>query len=63
MHSFWLRREIPTLDKTCQAIDDDEDLLNLSRPNLHRVLKKIDFVYAKRKLLTITGGTSLDLDS
>lgn len=49
VHSFWLRREIPTLDKISQAVNDDEDLPNISRSNLHRILKKMDFVYAKRR--------------
>lgn len=41
VHSFWLRRELPTIDKIRQAINDDDDLPNFSRTNLYRILKKI----------------------
>jgi len=48
VHSFWLNKSIPTLDKILQVIKDDETLPDISRMNLHRLLKSMDFVYTKR---------------
>lgn len=48
IHSFWLKREIPTLMKIVHAIDDDPDLPTLSRTSLQRILKELNFEYTKR---------------
>ncbi|KAE9521639.1 hypothetical protein AGLY_017935 [Aphis glycines] len=48
VHSFWFNKTIPTLDKILQVIKDDDTLPDISRMNLHRLLKSMDFVYTKR---------------
>ncbi|KAE9521384.1 hypothetical protein AGLY_018206 [Aphis glycines] len=48
VHSFWFNKTIPTLDKILQVIKDDDILPDISRMNLHRLLKSMDFVYTKR---------------
>jgi len=48
VHSFWFKKIIPTLDKLLQVIKDDDTLPDISRTNLHRLLKSMDFVYTKR---------------
>lgn len=48
IHGFWLRREILTLNKIIQAIDDDPDLPNVLCTSLRRVLKELNFEYTKR---------------
>lgn len=53
IHSFWFRRELPTLDKILRAINYDDSVPNISRSNLHRILKKMDFVYIKKKVCSV----------
>ncbi|CAI6371585.1 unnamed protein product [Macrosiphum euphorbiae] len=48
IHSFWFNKTIPTLDKILQVVKDDDSLPDISRMNLHRLLKFMDFVYTKR---------------
>lgn len=48
IHAFWFRREIPTLLKIIQVVNDDPDLPNLSRSSFHRLLKSMQFEYTKR---------------
>jgi len=48
VHSFWLNKTIPTLDKILTAVNNDETLPEISRTNLYRMLKFMDFVYTKR---------------
>ncbi|KAL4091106.1 hypothetical protein QTP88_025846 [Uroleucon formosanum] len=48
VHSFWLKREIPTLDKIYQVVSKDESLPKISRSSLFRVLKDMGFKYSKR---------------
>lgn len=48
VHSFWLNKTIPTLDKILQVIKDDDSFPDISRMNLQRLLKFMDFVYTKR---------------
>ncbi|KAF0702701.1 DDE 3 domain-containing protein, partial [Aphis craccivora] len=45
--SFWFNKTIPTLDKIT-TINNYETLPNISRTNLYRMLKFINFVYTKR---------------
>jgi len=58
IHGFWLRREIPTLSKIVQAVNDDPGLLNISCTSLRWVLKELNFEYTKRRrnsALTVRG--------
>lgn len=48
IHGFWFRREIPTLNKIVQAINDDPSLPNIPCTSLRRVLKELNFEYTKR---------------
>lgn len=48
IHAFWFRREIPTLPKMLQVINDDPDLPSFSRTSLQRLLKDLQFEYTKR---------------
>jgi len=48
IHQFWFRKEIPTLAKIIQAVQDDPDLPNLSRSSFQRLLKDMQFEYTKR---------------
>lgn len=46
--SFWFNKTIPTLDKILKVINDDYSLPDISRTNLQRLLKFMDFVCTKR---------------
>lgn len=48
IHSFWFNNTIPTLDKILAVLKDDDSLPDISRMNLQRLLKFMDFVYTKR---------------
>jgi len=49
VHSFWLKGELPTIDKILKVVNDDSQLGNYSRTSLYRVLLKMQFTYIKRK--------------
>lgn len=49
VHSFWLRKELPTVDKILKAVNDDPAFPDFKRSTLHMVIKKLDFVYTKRR--------------
>ncbi|XP_076298598.1 uncharacterized protein LOC143217839 [Lasioglossum baleicum] len=49
VHDFWVRREVPNLDKILQVVNDDEELPSFSRSSLHRLLKGMEFRFIKRK--------------
>lgn len=53
VHSFWLRKELPTIDKILQAVNDDPNLPDFKRTTLYTTLKKLDFVFIKRKRCTV----------
>lgn len=48
IHAFWARREIPTMIKIVQDINNDSNLPNISRTSLQRLLKELGFEYTKR---------------
>ncbi|XP_001948346.2 uncharacterized protein LOC100161011 [Acyrthosiphon pisum] len=48
IHAFWFRREIPTLAKIIQVVNDDPDLPNITRTSFQRLLKSMQFEYTKR---------------
>jgi len=47
IHGFWLNCEVPTVAKMLIAINEDETLPNLKRSSFQKVLKNLQFVYAK----------------
>ncbi|XP_026819006.1 uncharacterized protein LOC113557639 [Rhopalosiphum maidis] len=49
VHSFWLNREIPTLQKILIAINEDETMPNLKETSLRIILKSLKFKFTKRK--------------
>jgi len=49
IHDFWLKREIPTLNKILIAVNTDQDLPDLSLTSLYRLMKEMNFVYKKRQ--------------
>jgi len=50
VHSFWLKREIPTVDKIYQVVSNDESLPHISRTSLFHLLKDMGFKYSKRSV-------------
>jgi len=48
VHSFWLKREIPTLSKMFMAVNEDECLPNFKRSSFHTLLRSMNFVYQKK---------------
>lgn len=53
VHAFWLRKELPTVDKILQAVNDDPALPNFKRTTLYHIIKKLDFVFTKRKRCSV----------
>lgn len=53
VHSVWLNRELPTVDRILLDVNEDPSLPNFKRTSLYRVIKKLDFVFAKRKRCTV----------
>lgn len=49
VHSFWLNREILTLQKILIAINKDETMSNLKKTSLRIILKSLKFKFTKRK--------------
>lgn len=48
VHSIWFRREIPTIDKIHKVVSDDDSLPAISRTNLYKLIRDLDFRYCKR---------------
>ncbi|XP_025192835.1 uncharacterized protein LOC112592888, partial [Melanaphis sacchari] len=46
--SVWFNRELPTLDKILTVVNEDKSLPNFSRTSLYRLMKSMEFEYAKR---------------
>lgn len=53
IYSFWLRRELPTMDKILCAVNEDPTLPCFKRTSLYRIIKKLDFVSTKRKRCSV----------
>ncbi|KAL4112125.1 hypothetical protein QTP88_015973 [Uroleucon formosanum] len=53
VHSFWLKKELPTIDKILEAVNDDPALPNFKRTTLYTTIKKLDFVFTKRKRCSV----------
>lgn len=48
IHSFWRKREVPTLNKILIAINEDETLPDLKRSSFHKLLKDLQFEFVKK---------------
>lgn len=48
IHNFWRNREIPTIPKILNAINQDETLPNFKRTSFQMVLKDLQFEYVKK---------------
>lgn len=48
IHQFWLRREIPTLNKMLTVINEDPSLPTFSNTSFRRILKDLNFEYTKK---------------
>lgn len=53
VHAIWLRRELPTIDKILHEVNEDPSLPNFKRTSLYNIIKKLDFVFAKRKICSV----------
>ncbi|CAI6345238.1 unnamed protein product [Macrosiphum euphorbiae] len=53
VHSFWLKKELPTIDKILEAVNDDPALPNFKRTTLYTTIKKLYFVFTKRKRCSV----------
>lgn len=53
IHSVWLKRELPTIDRILLDVNADPSLPNFKRTSLYRVITKLDFVFSKRKRCSV----------
>lgn len=49
VHEFYLKGELPTLNKILQAVNSDDMLPNFSRTSLWRLIKHLKFKYTTKK--------------
>ena len=49
VHAIWLKDELPTIDKILFDVNEDPTLLNYKRTTLYNIMKKLNFVFTKRK--------------
>ncbi|XP_066596594.1 uncharacterized protein [Prorops nasuta] len=49
VHGFYFNRELPTLDKVLQAVNEDNDLPDFKRTTFYKLLKDLNFSYVKRE--------------
>lgn len=48
MYSFWFKHDILTVDKIYQVVSNDKSLPPISRTNIFRFLKEINFRYSEQ---------------
>ncbi|XP_025206090.1 uncharacterized protein LOC112602300 [Melanaphis sacchari] len=48
VYNFWLKKELPTIDKILRSVNHDPALPNFKRTTLYSTIKKLNFVYVKR---------------
>ncbi|XP_060881664.1 uncharacterized protein LOC132953146 [Metopolophium dirhodum] len=53
IHSVWLNCELPTIDRILLDVNADPSLPNFKRTSLYCVIKKLDFVFTKRKRCSV----------
>ncbi|XP_050066712.1 uncharacterized protein LOC126555847 [Aphis gossypii] len=49
VHAIWLRRQLPTIDKILHEVNEDPALPKFKRTTMYTTIKKLDFVFSKRK--------------
>lgn len=53
VHAIWLQRELPTIERILSAVNEDPMLPDLKRTTLYNIIKKLDFVFTKRKRCSV----------
>lgn len=53
VHGFWMKKELPTFDKILEAVNSDPALPDFKRTTLYTTIKKLDFVFTKRKRCSV----------
>lgn len=53
IHSVWLKREVPTIDRILLDVNADPSLPDFKRTSLYRVIKDLDFVFTKKKSCSV----------
>ncbi|VVC27951.1 Ribonuclease H-like domain,Winged helix-turn-helix DNA-binding domain [Cinara cedri] len=48
VHSFWFKRQLPTVDKLYRVVSNDNTLPSISRTDLFKLLKSMNFDYTER---------------
>ncbi|XP_043259683.1 uncharacterized protein LOC122401547 [Colletes gigas] len=48
VHEFYMKNEIPTAEKVLKVVNDDNDVPNVNRAILYKLLKILNFQYARR---------------
>ncbi|XP_076179541.1 uncharacterized protein LOC143152859 [Ptiloglossa arizonensis] len=48
VHEFYMNNEIPTAEKVLKVVNDDNDVPNVNRAILYKLLKILNFQYARR---------------
>lgn len=49
VHGFWMKKELPTIDKILEAVNSDPALPDFKRTTLYKMIKKLDLVFTKRR--------------
>ncbi|KMQ83557.1 hypothetical protein RF55_19684 [Lasius niger] len=49
VHQFYFNKELPTLAKVLQTVNNDEDLPNFKRTNFWKLLKELNFTFVGRR--------------
>lgn len=49
VHEFYRNKELPTVDKILQVVNDDGDLPQFKRSTFHKLLHELNFVFVKRQ--------------
>lgn len=53
IHSLWLRREVPNIDKILTTVREDTSLPNFKRTTLFKIIKKLGFISLKNKSCSV----------
>jgi len=53
VHSIWLRRELPTIDKVLLEVNRDPSIPNFKRTGMYNIIKKSNFILTKRKRCSV----------
>lgn len=53
IHGFWMKKELPTIDKILEEVNSDPALPDFKRTTMYKTIKKLDFVFTKRKRCSV----------